>query len=116
MGEEAMEHCYVLNEHTDYRLAWTVRGRAVDIHVSANAFVADSSSADSSAATANQTWVGIGFRPQGRGSSDGIASPPLTTGTPSKFGMQGADIVAGFAKGGDAMGDVRTYYASLYTG
>ena len=56
-----MEHCYVLNEHTDYRLAWTVRGRAVDIHVSANAFVADSSSADSSAATANQTWVGIGF-------------------------------------------------------
>ena len=111
MATAKLRHCYILNEHTDYRLAWTVRGSVVDIEVSSNAFSVESNTV-SGQAELNRTWVGIGFRPQGRGSSDGIAAAPFDTGTPYKFGMKGADIVAGFA----GSGNVLTYYASLYTG
>lgn len=90
-------HCYVLNQHLDFRLQWTIRGERIDIEVSA--------------ATASDSWVAIGFRPQGRSSAEGIDTV-YGTGTPFKFGMVGADIVVGH---GDS-GAVQTYYSALYTG
>ena len=100
-GATAYEHCYVLNKFSDYRLHWSVDAAndALSVKVSA-------------AASTGSTWVALGFRPLGR--SDGAVSDSLAslgTGCHMKFGMAGADIVAGSSDGG-----LRTLYAVDYTG
>jgi len=96
----AYDHCYVINAHSDYRIAWTVDFTESLLHISISSSTFESG---------NDTYVAIGFRPMAR-----IYSPSLLkqgTGRHMNFGMEGADIVAGSVSNG-----LRTLYAELYTG
>jgi len=97
-SKDVVAHCYVINEATDYRLAWTLDENAGLLNVTISA-----------PAESAYTWVALGFRPKGR-SIDELYTDKLT-GRHSNFGMLGADIVAGSESGG-----VRTLFAELYTG
>lgn len=92
------EHCYVLNALAQYSIQWTLDIELALLHVAVSAPIVD-----------NNTYVAVGFRPLGR--ADSVKYTSEGTGAHRKFGMQGADIVAGSLTGG-----VRTTYAELYTG
>ena len=102
LAASSHDHCYVINQHSDFRLAWTLDVAKEMLHVSISAPPA-------SGGNINSTYVAVGFRPQSR-----VASVPLTkqgTGRHMNFAMEGADIVAGSVQGG-----LRSLYAALYTG
>jgi hypothetical protein len=101
VSNKAYDHCYVLNKFSDFRLSWTVDAANEMLNVKVSA-----------AASTDSTWVAIGFRPLSRAQAtldDALAE--IGTGDHMKFGMAGADIVAGSSNGG-----VRSLYAVDYTG
>ena len=97
---DSYDHCYVINEHADFRLAWTLDSENELLHVS----ISSSSLNDD-----NTTYVAVGFRPMSRSYSRML--PYQGTGKHMNFAMEGADIVAGSLNGG-----LRSLYAALYTG
>mmetsp|Transcript_9205 Transcript_9205/g.13812 ORF Transcript_9205/g.13812 Transcript_9205/m.13812 type:complete len:478 (-) Transcript_9205:226-1659(-) len=94
---ESFDHCFILNFKTDFRVEWSMIGdEKVRIRVSAQA-------------TSSSSYVSLGFRPLGR-SVDPKVMTTYLTGYFQKFGMRGADIVAGDKNG------VHLLYAREYTG
>ena len=103
----AYEHCYTINGASGFDLAWTLRRERAGRGAGARAWL----DVQASARVAGPgTWVALGFRPMSREADQG-AMDPLGTGRGNNFGMEGADIVAGFGSG-----EVRPLYAALYTG
>jgi len=71
---EPTSHCYILNEFSDYRLAWTLHLERGEVDIEVSAFAADTNH-----------WVAIGFRPQGRATNDTLQTS-YNTGDVNKFG------------------------------
>lgn len=110
-GEDRQyQHCYVLNDLSDFRLQWTLDQSNQLLHcaisVPANTMVTSDLTPNDNG---NSTYVAIGFRPLSRVSD--LKLNAMGTGHHNNFGMEGADIVSGSLNHG-----VRTQYASLYTG
>ena len=115
---DKFDHCYTLNGPAGFDLAWTLRPGASEAIVGNGAWLDVRASAPVPDAS---HWVAVGFRPLSRKTDgDGPASlDALGTGRGMNFGMEGADIVAGFGPsdvGGGGSGNVTVLYAALLTG
>jgi hypothetical protein len=93
-------NCYDLNDAAGVRLEWSLSPDAGELTIAL--------SADTAALGGAGAYVALGFRPASRGTDPGLVA--AGTGTPQEFGMRGADIVMGGARG------VSTWYAAEFTG
>lgn len=94
LASDDFQHCYVMNQHSELVLEWTVDRQTKHLTIQISAL----------APFGEKSYIAVGFRPFSNGGvADSGLLAQLGTGPEELFGMKGADIVLGHAGGAQTM-------------